>query len=153
MSFMSSLKIINVVVRNPNIFLWIAPSVTDVAAVNPNGIKTLLASGFGIFPIKRNPVFSNGPKFFPKSHPYCPILGNQVFDNFISAEKLFEKALGSIGTCAFSLLESPTAFDESFRVTLVPFFIPYFNLLSCKLENFTFQVLGWVILFWYIKAK
>ena len=28
-----------------NIFLWIAASVSDAAAVNPNGIKTLLANG------------------------------------------------------------------------------------------------------------
>ena len=52
-SFISSLEIINVYVceaksegrPDPNIFLCIAVSVTDAAAVNANGIKTLLASG------------------------------------------------------------------------------------------------------------
>ena len=52
-SLISSFEIINVVLReaksegrpDPNIFLWIAPSVTDAAAFNPNGIKTLLANG------------------------------------------------------------------------------------------------------------
>ena len=35
--------------------------------VNPNGIKTLLAN----FHIKRNPVFSNGPKSLPKTPSDC----------------------------------------------------------------------------------
>ena len=39
-SFISSLEIINVVKPDPKIFLWIAVSVVDAAAVNPNGIKT-----------------------------------------------------------------------------------------------------------------
>ena len=33
-----------------NIFLWIAAS--DATAVNPNGIKTLLASGSSTFSVK-----------------------------------------------------------------------------------------------------
>ena len=33
-------------------FLWIAASVADAAAVNPNGIETLLANGLSTFPIK-----------------------------------------------------------------------------------------------------
>ena len=41
----------------------------------------------------------------------------------------------------FSSLESPTTFDERFKVTLIPFVIAYFNLLSCELDNFTFNVL------------
>ena len=44
-SFFSLLEIINAVTPDPNIFLWIAASVADTAAVNPNGIKTLLANG------------------------------------------------------------------------------------------------------------
>ena len=73
-SFISSLKIINVVASDPNIFLRIATSVADTAAVNPNGIKTLLGTGLSIFPIKDNPVFSNGSKFLPENPAYCPIL-------------------------------------------------------------------------------
>ena len=30
---------------------------------------------------------------------------------------------------------------ERFKVTSLAFFIPHFNLLSCKLDNFTFKVL------------
>ena len=73
------------------------------------------------------------------------------FDNFVFADEPFAKALPSLETCVlandnlggklFSLLESPTTFDEIFKVTLVSFFIPDFNLLSCELDNFTFKML------------
>ena len=53
-----------------------AASVAAAAGVNPNGIKTLLAIGLKIFPIKGNPVFSNDPKSLPKNHSDCPILCN-----------------------------------------------------------------------------
>ena len=63
----------------------------------------------------------------------------------------FAKALQTLETCVlvsnnlcrklFSSLELPTTFEEIFKITLAPFFIPDFNLLSCELENFTFKVL------------
>ena len=68
-SFIFSLEIINVVLPDPNIFLWIAASVADATAVKPNGIKTLLANGLSAFPIKGNPGFSNGLKSLTKNHP------------------------------------------------------------------------------------
>ena len=40
-SFISSFEIINVVVLDPNIFLLIAVSLANAAAINPNDIKTL----------------------------------------------------------------------------------------------------------------
>ena len=40
-----------------------------------------------------------------------------------------------------SLLESPMTFDERFNVASVPFFIPYFNLISLGLEDLTFKLL------------
>ena len=43
-SSISSFEIIIVVKPDPNIFLWIVASVADAAAVNPNGIKTLLVN-------------------------------------------------------------------------------------------------------------
>ena len=98
-SSISSLEIIKVVNPALKIFLWIAASVADAAAVNPNGIKTLLANGLSTFPIKGNPVFSNGPKILPRYPHDCPILRNWVFDNFILAEELFAKALRSFETC------------------------------------------------------
>ena len=67
------------------------------------------------------------------------------------ADKLFAKAFRSLKTCVlvnnnlcgkiFSTLELPTAFDERFKVTSVPFFIPDFNLLNYQIDNFTFKVL------------
>ena len=75
----------------------------------------------------------------------------------MSAEELFVRALRGLKTCAlvnnntrgklFSYLESPTTFDEIFKVTSVPFFIPDYNLLSCELKIFTFKVLYCVILY------
>ena len=56
--------------------LWIVASVADAAAINPNGIKTLLANGLSIFPIKANPAFNNGPKSLPGNSVDCPILCN-----------------------------------------------------------------------------
>ena len=53
-SFISFFEIINVVVPDPKIYFWIAISVADPAAVNPNGIKTILADGFNIFFIKKS---------------------------------------------------------------------------------------------------
>ena len=127
-SFISSLEIINVVLPDPNIFLWIAASVADVAAVNPNGIKTLLANGLSIFPIKGNPVFTNDIKSLPKNPLDCPILCNWVFDNFMLAEELFAKASQSLETCVlgnenlfgklFLSLESPILFDESYFIII-----------------------------------
>ena len=94
----------------------------------------LLVNGLGTFPIKGNPVFSNGPKSLTKNLPNCPILCKWLFDSFILAEELLAKALRSFQTCVlannklceklFSSLEPPTIFEEIFKVALVPFFIP-----------------------------
>ena len=65
------------------ITLWIAASVADTAAVNSNGIKTVLSNGTSIFFIKSNQVFCNGPKILPENPPGYPILCNWVFDNLI----------------------------------------------------------------------
>ena len=58
------------------LFLCIPASAADAAAVNPNGIKTLLANGLITFFIKGNPVFSNGPSNLPRNPPDCIILDN-----------------------------------------------------------------------------
>ena len=75
-SFISSFKTINYVIPDPNMFLLIAASLGDAVAVNPNGIKTLLANILSPFPIKGNPFFRNGPKSLPSNPPDCPILCN-----------------------------------------------------------------------------
>ena len=73
---------INVILPDQNIFLWIDAYVADAAAGNPNWMKTILADSLCTFPIKDNPVFSNGPKSLPKNHPDYSILCNWVFENF-----------------------------------------------------------------------
>ena len=95
-SFICSLKVINVVVPDLSIVLWIAASVAYAAVVNPNGIKTLLANGFNTFFIKDSLGFSKSPKNIP---PNCNSLCNSVFENFILADETFAKALQNIGTC------------------------------------------------------
>ena len=74
----------------------------------------------------------------PRNPPDCPILYNWVFDKFILAEELFAKSLWSFKNCVlvnnklcgklFSSFDSPTAFNEIFKVTSVPSFIPDFKL-------------------------
>ena len=49
MSSFSLFDIISVVFPDPNIFLCIPASAADAAAVNPKGIKTLLANGLITF--------------------------------------------------------------------------------------------------------
>ena len=77
MSFISSFEIIKVVVgeaedegrTDPNILLCIPASAADATAVNPKGIKTLLAYGLITFFVNGSPVFSNGPSNLPRNLP------------------------------------------------------------------------------------
>ena len=122
--FISSLGISNIALLGPNIYLLIAASVADAAAVIPNGFKALLTNGLSTFPIKHNPAFSNGPKSLPRNPPYCPILCNWLFDNFILTDETFGEALRSLETSVlvnsnicrklFPSLESPITFDKNF---------------------------------------
>ena len=131
-------EITDVVIADPNVFLWIAGYVADAAVINTNGIKTLLANGLSLFPIKDNPFFSNGPESWAKNHPDFPILYNRVFDKFILAEELFATTLQSFETCSwvnynlcgklFTSLESLTTIEEIFKVSSVPFLKPDFYL-------------------------
>ena len=56
-------------------------NVADPAAVNSNGIKTLLASVLSIF-IKGNPFFSNGPKGLLENPRNGPILCKYIVSYF-----------------------------------------------------------------------
>ena len=75
-SFISSFKITNAIMPDPNIFFQIAASVADADADNPNVIKTLLANGLSTSFSKSKPVFYLGPRILFKSPPDCPILCN-----------------------------------------------------------------------------
>ena len=90
----------------------------------------------------------------PTRPPNYATLDSRVFKNFILTVELFTKTLRIFETCVLvnnSLREklvssSPIiiniiTFDEKFKVTWVPLFIPDFNLLSCELDSFTFKVL------------
>ena len=100
------------------------------------------------------PNILSGPNRNP---PNYTILDNWVSENFVLADKPFAKALQIFGTCVLVnsnlcrklvlSLELPIKFDERFKVTSVPFLIPDFNLLSCEVDNFTFYILYWVILY------
>ena len=57
-------------------FLCISTSAADAAAVNPNGIKTLLANGLITLFTNSNPNFSNGPRRLPRIPPDCILLDN-----------------------------------------------------------------------------
>ena len=130
--FTSLLEIINVVVPNQNIFWRIAVSVADVAAVNPNLIKTLLANALSTFFIRAKPVFSNGSKCIPKNPPDCPFLCSWVLNNLILPDKLFAKALQNLKYCIlvnnnlcqklFSSLESPTT-TEFIKLWIRQFYV------------------------------
>ena len=71
----------------PRFLLSIPASAADAAAVNPRGIKMLLASGLITFFINGSVAFSNGPSNLPGNLPDCIILDNWVFDNLISVDK------------------------------------------------------------------
>ena len=72
--FNSSSKIIDVVILDSKLFFQKVASVA--AAVNTNGMKTLLANGLSTFLIKAKSVFSYDPKSLPRNPPDCRILCN-----------------------------------------------------------------------------
>ena len=137
-------------------FLCIPLSSADAATVNPNGIRTVLANDLVTFFINGNPVFSNGPSNLLRNPSNCIIFDNWVFDNLISIDELFAKALWIFETCLFvnnnlwgKLISlSPIMFDNNLNTTSVSFFIADFNLLSCEFDNFTFKLLCCGILYW-----
>ena len=111
---------------HPKIFFWIAASVADASAVNPNDIKTLLVHGFSTFFIKGKRLFSNGSKSLPRNLPDC-------LENYILADELFVQVIPSLQTCVLvdnlcrkllSSLLSPIRFDERFKVAPISFLFP-----------------------------
>ena len=137
-------------------FLCIPAYAADVAAVNPKGIKTVLANGLITFFISGNPVFSNVPSNLLRNPPHCIAFDNWVSDNLISAGELFAKDLRRFET--FRLVSnyswgklvslSPIIFDDNVKTTSASFFIADVNLLSCEFDSFTFKLLYCVILNW-----
>ena len=128
----------------------------DATAVNPKGITTLLANGLNTFFINGSPVFNNGSRSLPRNPPNCTILDNWVFDNLISVEEIFSKALQRFGTCLLVInnfwgkliSSSPTILCVNLKTTSVSIFIADFNLSSCEFDSFTFKLFYCVILYW-----
>ena len=70
---------------------------------------------------------------------------------FIIDKLLFANALQNLETCLSvnnklsaklaSSLKSPIPYDEIFKVTSIPFFIPDFNLLNFELDKCTFKLI------------
>ena len=121
----------------------------------PKGIKILLANGLITFFISGNSVISNGPSNLPRNPPDCIILDNLVFDNLISADKQFAKALRRFATYLLvnnnlwrKLVSlSPIIFDDNLKTISVSLFIADFSLLSCEFDNFKSKLLYCVILY------
>ena len=151
MSFISSFDINSVVVPESEIFLYIPASAADAAAVNPNVTRTLLTNSLITFFINTNPVFDNVPRSLPRNPSDYIILDNWVFDNLISADELFAKALRRFATCLLvntnscrklvSSSELAVILDDNLKTTSVSFFIAYFNLLTYEFDSFTFKLL------------
>ena len=98
-SIISSFEIINVVIHDSKIFVCISACAVDAAAVNANGIKTLLVNSLSTFFIKGKPVFSSGLRNLPGNLSDCTMLDSWVFSNFILPDKLFAKVLQSLKPC------------------------------------------------------
>ena len=62
MSSISAFDIISVGVPDPKMILCIPASAADAAAVNPDGIKTLLANDLITFLMNGSHVFNNGER-------------------------------------------------------------------------------------------
>ena len=72
----SSFEIVNIVIPDPKISLCIPVSAADDVAVNPKGIKILLANSLSKFFVKNKPVFCVDPTSLPINHPASTILDN-----------------------------------------------------------------------------
>ena len=126
-------------------FLWIAASVVDAAAVNPNGIKILLVNGLSTSPIKDNLICN----LLFYAITFLKVL-HQLINHM---QKLCVLLNNNLCGKLFSSLASPAIFDERFKVTLVPYFIADFNLLGCELDSFIFNKLYWIIFYILEKHK
>ena len=60
MIFISSFEIISAEMPDPKNFFWMAASVADAAAVNPNDAETLLVNNLCTFFINGKPAVING---------------------------------------------------------------------------------------------
>ena len=100
-SFISSFEMINAVVPEPRIFLWITGFAA--ASVNPNDTKTLLANDVSKFLINGKPGFSNDTWSRPRNSLDYILLEICFFWVIYSAEWLAE-ASWSLTTCLLVII-------------------------------------------------
>ena len=84
--------------QNPKIFLWIALSVANVAAVNSNSIKRLLANGLSTFSLKTMQFLVMVLNVYLEILLIILLFAIDFFDNFILAHEPFGKTLQSLKT-------------------------------------------------------
>ena len=82
-------------------------------------------------------------------------MNNWVLENLVSTDELFEEALQIQETCLsvnnnscgklVSSFELPVMLGDILIVISVSFLVAAFNLFSCGPDNFTFNLLYWVI--------
>ena len=97
-SSISALILVVLLLLNQDL-LWIPASVTGVATVNPNGIKTLLVNGVSIFFINSKSTLINDWRNLIRNPLDCIMLDSRVFDNFMLVDELFAKALHRLEIC------------------------------------------------------
>ena len=105
MSCISSCHIISVVcfadserLPIPIIFYWAATSVSDAAADNPNGTKTLLANSLSIFAIKGKPFFTNSRRRYLEILLVLPCQTNEFYISWWT----ICKTLQTLETCVLN---------------------------------------------------
>ena len=96
----------------------------------------LYASSLSTFFIKRKPVLSHDLRSLPRNPPDWTALDSLAFVIFLLVDELFAKASHRHETSLsvnnhlcqklVSSFESPITFNERFKVSSVPFFIPDF---------------------------
>ena len=136
-----------IVFPDPNIFLYIHASAADAAAINPKGIKTILANGLIIIYINGNPVFDNRPSNLPKNPPDWTILEVSALQSFKSIDILL---LNTFLTFVFRLVVNNNSCGKSFplnifklilRAVPVLFLTAVFSFFSWVSDNLTFTLL------------
>ena len=121
------ISFVNVNVFFPNLRIFLCVPVSSADALR-NSLST--------FFIKDKPVLSHDLRSLPRNSPDWTVLDSSTFDIFLLVDELFAKASPRHKTSLsvnnylceklISSFESPITFNERFKVSSVPFFIPDF---------------------------
>ena len=114
----------------------------------PDSIKTRSADSFNAFFIKGNPLLQSLQKNLLTVLFYATkflIILYLLMKHWQKLNEACVLVINNLGCKLFLSLESPTTLEQHF--ISAPLFIPDFGLLIYELDNFTFKVLYWVILY------